>query len=95
MTAPSFSTKAADGQWPPGIHHVISRSFKDFVCRLKTCRISGPSKGRMGHPRLPVEIEIEKELGIQNKDQIEAYGVDRFNQKCRESVFDTWANGTK
>jgi isoleucyl-tRNA synthetase len=72
----------------PGIHHVISRSIKDFVCRYKTMQ------GMLVHRKagwdthgLPVEIEIEKELGFLHKDQIEAYGVDKFNTKCRESVF--------
>ena len=72
----------------PGIHHVISRSIKDFVCRYKTMQ------GMLVHRKagwdthgLPVEIEIEKELGFQHKEQIEAYGVARFNRKCRESVF--------
>lgn len=72
----------------PGIHHVISRSIKDFVCRLQTMRgyRVGRKAGWDTHG-LPVEIEVEKELGIEHKDQIEAYGVDKFNQKCRDSVF--------
>ena len=72
----------------PGTHHVISRSIKDFVCRYKTMqgyRVS--RKAGWDTHGLPVEIEVEKELGFQTKDQIEAYGVDKFNQKCRESVF--------
>ncbi|HEX9935201.1 MAG TPA: class I tRNA ligase family protein, partial [bacterium] len=72
----------------PGIHHVISRSIKDFVCRYKT--MQGYRVERMAGwdtHGLPVEIEIEKELGISSKDQIESYGIDKFNQKCRESVF--------
>jgi isoleucyl-tRNA synthetase len=72
----------------PGIHHVISRSIKDFVCRYKT--MQGYRVDRQAGwdtHGLPVEIEIEKELGISHKEQIESYGVDRFNRKCRESVF--------
>ncbi len=72
----------------PGIHHVISRSVKDFVCRYKTMqgyRVS--RKAGWDTHGLPVEIEIEKELGFQTKAQIEDYGVDKFNKKCRESVF--------
>jgi len=72
----------------PGIHHVISRSIKDLVCRYKTMQ------GFLVHRKagwdthgLPVEIEVEKDLEIQSKDQIEIYGVEKFNQKCRESVF--------
>ena len=72
----------------PGIHHVISRSIKDFVCRYHTMlgfRV-GRKAGWDTHG-LPVEIEVEKELGFVSKDQIEAYGVAKFNQRCRESVF--------
>jgi len=72
----------------PGIHHVISRSIKDFVCRLKSMqgyRVS--RKAGWDTHGLPVEIEVEKELGFETKDQIEAYGIDLFNQKCRDSVF--------
>ncbi|RMG68798.1 MAG: isoleucine--tRNA ligase [Calditrichaeota bacterium] len=72
----------------PGIHHVMSRTIKDVVCRYKT------QTGHFVYRKagwdthgLPVEIEVEKELGIQGKEDIEKYGVARFNQKCRESVF--------
>ncbi|MFH1943082.1 MAG: isoleucine--tRNA ligase [bacterium] len=72
----------------PGIHHVISRSMKDFVCRYQTmlgCRVN--RKAGWDTHGLPVEIEVEKELGFKSKDEIEAYGVAKFNRKCRESVF--------
>jgi len=72
----------------PGIHHVISRTIKDLVCRYQTMlgrhvtRIAGwDTHG------LPVEIEAEKKLGISGKRQIEALGIERFNAVCRESVF--------
>ncbi len=72
----------------PGIHHVLSRVFKDIIPRYKamkgyyTPRIAGwDTHG------LPVELEVEKELGFSGKAQIEEYGVDRFNQRCRDSVF--------
>jgi isoleucyl-tRNA synthetase len=72
----------------PGIHHVISRSIKDFVCRLRTMQgFQVHRKAGWDTHGLPVEIEVEKALGIQHKDQIEAYGVDKFNRKCRDSVF--------
>jgi isoleucyl-tRNA synthetase len=72
----------------PGIHHVISRSIKDFVCRYKTMQgMLVRRKAGWDTHGLPVEIEIEKELGFQHKEQIEAYGVGAFNRKCRESVF--------
>jgi isoleucyl-tRNA synthetase len=72
----------------PGIHHVLSRVFKDIIPRYKamkgyfTPRIAGwDTHG------LPVELEVEKELGFSNKADIEKYGIDRFNARCRESVF--------
>ncbi|MCD6115449.1 isoleucine--tRNA ligase [bacterium] len=72
----------------PGIHHVISRTIKDFVCRFKTMKgYRVERKAGWDTHGLPVEIEIEKELGFETKDQIEAYGVDKFNKKCRDSVF--------
>jgi len=72
----------------PGIHHVLARVFKDIIPRYKamkgyyTPRIAGwDTHG------LPVELEVEKELGFSSKNQIEEYGIDRFNARCRESVF--------
>jgi isoleucyl-tRNA synthetase len=72
----------------PGIHHVISRTIKDLICRYQTMngrhvtRIAGwDTHG------LPVEIEAEKKLGISGKRQIEDIGVARFNEVCRDSVF--------
>lgn len=72
----------------PGIHHVISRTLKDIVCRYKT--MTGHQvKRKAGWDThgLPVEIEVEKQLGLNNKQEIEEYGIEKFNQKCRESVF--------
>jgi isoleucyl-tRNA synthetase len=72
----------------PGIHHVFARTIKDLVCRYHTMlgqavtRIAGwDTHG------LPVEIEIEKQLNISGKKQIEAYGVEAFNRLCRQSAF--------
>ena len=72
----------------PGIHHVMSRTIKDTFCRYKT--MSGyyvHRKAGWDTHGLPVEIEVEKSLGIQGKEEIEKYGVDKFNQKCKDSVF--------
>lgn len=72
----------------PGVHHVLSRTIKDSVCRYKT--MSGyqvKRKAGWDTHGLPVEIQVEKELGLTNKQQIEEYGIAQFNQKCRESVF--------
>lgn len=72
----------------PGIHHVISRTIKDFACRHKTMlgyRVE--RKAGWDTHGLPVEIEVEKELGFSTKDEIENYGVDKFNDKCKASVW--------
>jgi isoleucyl-tRNA synthetase len=72
----------------PGSHHVISRAFKDMFPRYKTMRgYYVLRKGGWDTHGLPVEMEVEKQLGITDKRQIEDYGVAAFNQKCRESVF--------
>ncbi|MFQ6093207.1 MAG: isoleucine--tRNA ligase, partial [bacterium] len=72
----------------PGVHHVQSRTFKDFVCRYKTMQgYQVLRKGGWDTHGLPVEIEVEKELGLKSKDHIIDYGIDRFNAKCEESVF--------
>jgi isoleucyl-tRNA synthetase len=72
----------------PGLHHIISRTIKDLICRFRTMqgrqvtRIAGwDTHG------LPVEIEAERKLGISGKPEIEALGIAHFNQACRDSVF--------
>lgn len=71
----------------PGLHHVWARIFKDVFCRFKTMRgFLVERKGGWDCHGLPVELEIEKELGISSKDEIEAFGVEEFNSLCRESV---------
>ena len=72
----------------PGIHHVFSRTLKDLVCRYHTMLGSAVTRiaGWDTHG-LPVEIEVEKALNINGKREIEAYGIERFNALCRESVF--------
>ena len=72
----------------PGIHHVISRTLKDSVCRYKTMKgYQVKRKAGWDTHGLPVEIEVEKTLGLESKQQIEEYGIAEFNRKCRESVF--------
>ncbi|MCC7447530.1 MAG: isoleucine--tRNA ligase [Anaerolineae bacterium] len=71
----------------PGIHHVLSRAFKDLFPRYKV--MNGHyvlRKGGWDTHGLPVEIEVEKELGIKHKSEIEAFGIAEFNRRCRESV---------
>ncbi len=72
----------------PGIHHVISRTVKDAVCRLKTMQgYRVERKAGWDTHGLPVEIEVEKQLGLDGKDQVMAYGIGAFNAKCKESVW--------
>ena len=72
----------------PGIHHVLARVFKDVICRYKTMKgYRCVRKGGWDTHGLPVELEVERELGLKSKRDIEAYGIEKFNQKCRESVF--------
>ena len=71
----------------PGVHHVLARVFKDIYPRYKTMRgFSVPRKAGWDCHGLPVELEIEKELGLSSKREIEAYGIEKFNERCRESV---------
>jgi isoleucyl-tRNA synthetase len=71
----------------PGIHHVWARLFKDLYPRFHTMRGKYvPRKGGWDCHGLPVEVEVEKELGFTAKFEIEDYGIERFNAKCRASV---------
>ena len=87
--APSFTfyegPPTANGR--PGIHHVLGRTIKDVFCRYQTL------KGRRVERKagwdthgLPVEIEVEKALGLEGREQVEAYGIAEYNAACRESV---------
>lgn len=72
----------------PGIHHVIARTLKDSVCRYKTMRgFKVTRKAGWDTHGLPVEIEVEKQLGFDGKQDIEKYGIKEFNEKCKKSVF--------
>jgi isoleucyl-tRNA synthetase len=71
----------------PGIHHVMSRTVKDLFCRYKT--LKGFKVGRKAGwdtHGLPVEIEVERELGLDGRAQVEEYGIAKYNKQCRESV---------
>ena len=72
----------------PGIHHVLARIFKDVMCRYKTMKgYQVLRKGGWDTHGLPVELAVEQELGLASKRDIEEYGIEEFNRKCRESVF--------
>lgn len=78
----------------PGIHHVISRTLKDLVCRYKTMQgFKVERKGGWDTHGLPVELGVEKELGITKEDIGKKISVEDYNQKCREAVLrykDKW-----
>ena len=82
----------------PGIHHLEARAFKDAIPRYKT--MQGYHVGRKGGwdtHGLPVELQVEKELGFVNKKQIEEYGIGNFNNECKKSVWtyiDEWQKFT-
>jgi isoleucyl-tRNA synthetase len=82
----------------PGIHHVMARTLKDLVCRYKTLKgFRVERKAGWDTHGLPVEIEVEKSLGIKHKSEVIEYGIEKYNQKCRESVFtylDLWEKMT-
>jgi len=83
----------------PGIHHVIARTLKDSVVRYKTMKgYQVRRKAGWDTHGLPVEIEVEKQLGLNDKQEIEEYGIKEFNEKCKESVFTyegLWRDMTK
>ncbi len=71
----------------PGIHHVMARTIKDIFCRFKTMEgFQVERKAGWDTHGLPVEIEIEKELGLEGRHQVEEYGIAEYNAACRESV---------
>ncbi|MDX1547254.1 MAG: isoleucine--tRNA ligase, partial [Rhodothermales bacterium] len=87
--APTFTfyegPPTANGR--PGIHHVMGRAIKDIFCRYKTMKgFRVERKGGWDTHGLPVEIEVEKELGLESRAQVEDYGIARYNAACRESV---------
>ncbi len=82
----------------PGIHHLEARAFKDIIPRYKTMRgFHVTRKGGWDTQGLPVELQVEKKLGLKSKKEIEAYGVEKFNAQCKESVWeyvDLWKQFT-
>lgn len=72
----------------PGIHHVISRTVKDIICRYKTMQgYQVHRKAGWDTHGLPVEVEVEKKLGLKSKDEIYKFGPIEFNNACKESIF--------
>ncbi|MBI5139218.1 class I tRNA ligase family protein [Candidatus Nomurabacteria bacterium] len=83
----------------PGIHHLEARAFKDAIPRYKTMRgFHVRRKGGWDTHGLPVELQVEKKLGLNSKKAIEEYGIEKFNHECKESVWeylDVWNRFTK
>jgi len=72
----------------PGIHHVLARVFKDIIPRYKVMKgYYAPRIAGWDTHGLPVELEVEKQLGFSSKADIDKYGIAQFNARCRESVF--------
>jgi|WetSurSiteA1Bulk_404760.scaffolds.fasta_scaffold02710_4 isoleucyl-tRNA synthetase len=72
----------------PGIHHVIARTVKDIICRYKTMqgyRVN--RKAGWDTHGLPVEVEVEKQLGLGSRDEIYEFGAAKFNEECKKSIF--------
>ena len=87
--APRFSfyegPPTANGR--PGVHHVMARTIKDCFCRYKVMRgYRVDRKAGWDTHGLPVEIQVEKELGLKNRAEIEAYGIEKYNAACKASV---------
>ncbi len=82
----------------PGIHHIEARAFKDAIPRYKTMQgYRVPRKGGWDTHGLPVELEVEKQLGLKSKKEIEQYGIAKFNEECKKSVWkyvDEWGEFT-
>ena len=73
----------------PGVHHILARSFKDIFSRYQTMKgYYVPRKGGWDTHGLPVELEIEKKLGVDSKKEIEEIGIKRFSELCKQSVFE-------
>ena len=80
----------------PGIHHVLARVFKDVIPRYKVMKgYYAPRIAGWDTHGLPVELEVEKKLGLSSKTQIEEYGIAKFNEQCKESVYGYLKNWDK
>ncbi|MBT4136210.1 isoleucine--tRNA ligase [archaeon] len=84
---------------PPALHHLEVRTFKDVVCKYKFMNgFAVPRKGGWDTHGLPVEVQVEKKLGLKSKKEVVKYGMDKFIKQCRESVFtniEDWNKSTQ
>ena len=95
--APAFTfyegPPSANGS--PGIHHVMARTIKDIFCRYQTLKgYQVKRKGGWDTHGLPVELQVEKQLGITKEDIGDKISIEEYNQKCREAVMKFKASGT-
>jgi len=83
----------------PGLHHMEMRTIKDLICKYKYMKgFTVPRKGGWDTHGLPVEVQVEKELGLKSKKDVLEYGMEKFIEKCRESVFsniEDWNKSTE
>src|SRR5438876_7919289 len=85
----TFYDRTPTANVKPGSHHDFAQTIKDLVCRYQTMRgYQVHRKAGWDTHGLPVEIEVEKRLGLKHKGEIEKYGIARFNAECRKSVFE-------
>jgi len=84
---------------PPGLHHLEVRTFKDIICKFKFMKgYSVPRKGGWDCHGLPVEVQVEKKLGLNSKKEILSYGEEKFITQCEKSVFsniEEWNKSTE
>jgi isoleucyl-tRNA synthetase len=84
---------------PPALHHLEVRTFKDIICKFKFMnQFAVPRKGGWDTHGLPVEVQVEKKLGLKSKKDVVKYGMDKFIKQCRESVFtniEDWNKSTQ
>ncbi len=84
---------------PPGLHHLEVRTFKDIICKFKFMQgFSVPRKGGWDCHGLPVEVQVEKQLGLNSKKDIIKYGIEKFIKKSKDSVFSNisdWEKSTR
>jgi len=84
---------------PPGLHHLEVRTYKDIVNKFRFMQgFSVPRKGGWDCHGLPVEVQVEKKLGLKSKKDVEEYGIGKFIEKCRQDVFsniEDWSASTK
>jgi len=84
---------------PPALHHLEVRTFKDIICKYNFMKgFAVPRKGGWDTHGLPVEVQVEKKLGLKSKQAVIEYGMDKFIKECKESVFSNitdWEESTK